>query len=132
MTLQSYRHKWNFVNEARKSKKIQNGNNCFAEFIWGYHNRPEKIVNLNNYRLSKLGEYIGSKRQTFDEEIERKVKAIVIFKLHPTTCFTCRQFLEKFTFKKTLRPSIILALALKDSIIVITEHLCSLINAFLN
>ena len=86
---------------------------------------------LLNYRFSKLGD-IGSKQKTFDEEIETRVKANVTFKFQPIALFTCKKFVKELNIKKPLGPSNIPAWALKDSISVIAEPLCFLINTFLN
>ena len=130
--LQSDRQKWNFINEARNSRRckteIVSLKNSFGDIITD----QKKIVNLLNYRFSKLGDYIGSKQKTFDDEIETRVKANVTFNFQPITLFTCKKFVKELNINKPLGPSNIPAWALKDSISVIAEPLCFLINAFLN
>ena len=78
--LQSDRQKWNFINEARSSRRckteIVSVKNSFRDIITD----QKKVVYLLNYRFSKLGDYIGSKQKTSNEEIEKRVKANVTFK----------------------------------------------------
>ena len=54
------------------------------------------------------------------------------FNFQPITLFTCKKFVKELNINKPLGPSNIPAWALKDSISVIAEPLCFLINAFLN
>ena len=129
--LQSDRQKWNFINEARSSRRCKTETvslkNSFGDII-----TDQKKLSLLNYRFSKLGDYIGSKQKTFDEEIETTVKSNVTFKFRPISLFTCKKFVKEPNINKSLGTSNIPAWALKDSISVITEPLCFLINAFLN
>ena len=128
--LQSDRKKWYFVNEARSSRRckaeIVSLKNLFGDII----TYQKKIVSLLNYRFSKLGDYIGSKQKTFDDETEATVKANVTFNFLPVTLITCKKFVKELNINKPLGPSNIPAWALKDSISVIAEPLCFLINAF--
>ena len=93
--LQSGRRKWNLINEARNSKRckteIVSLKNSFGDIIAD----QKKIVNLLNYRFSMLGDYIRSKHKTFDEKIETRVKANVVFKFQPITLFTCKKILKE-------------------------------------
>ena len=95
--LQSDRQKWNFINEARNSKRrkteIVSLKNSFGDIITD----QKKIVNLRKYRFSKLRDYIGSKQKTFGEENEARVEANVTFKFQPITLFTCKNFLKNLT-----------------------------------
>ena len=103
--LQSDRQKWNFINEARNSRRckteIVSLKNSFGDIITD----QKKIVNLLNYRFSKLGDYIGSKQKTFDDEIETRVKANVTFNFQPITLFTCKKFVKELNINKPLGPS---------------------------
>ena len=51
--------KWNFINEVREEKRtkteIRSLRNCFDVIVTD----EKKIVNLLNYRFSKLGDYLG-------------------------------------------------------------------------
>ena len=59
--LTSEKDKWNFINEARNSKRtkanISSLKNSFGDLITD----PKRIANLLNYRFSKLGDYAGKK-----------------------------------------------------------------------
>ena len=54
------------------------------------------------------------------------------FKIQPITLYTCIQFLEELNKTKPLGPFNSPAWALKDSISVIAEPLCFLVDAFSN
>ena len=101
--------------------------NSFGDII-----TDQKIVNLLNYRFSKLGDYIGSKQKMFDGEIETRVKSNVTFKFQPIHLFTSKEFVKELNIYKLSGPSNIPAWSLEDSISVIAEPLCFLINACLN
>ena len=130
--LPSDRQKWNFINEARSSRRckteIVSLKNSFGNIITD----QKKIVNFLNYRFSKLGDYIGSKQKTFDDEIETRVESNVTFNFQPITLYTCKKFVKELNINKPFGPSNIPAWVLKNSISVIAEPLCFLIIAFLN
>ena len=68
-SLKSERQKWNFINEARNSKKPK---------LRFYHSKTFLAtyiltnVNLLNYRFSKLGDYLGSKEIPYRTNKEMK------------------------------------------------------------
>ena len=92
--LQSDRQRWNFINEARISKKSESETVSLKNSIRDIIPDLNKILNLLNYRFSKLGDYVGSKQETFDEEMKTRVKANMIFKFQPIT-FYLKKILEK-------------------------------------
>ena len=109
------------------AKQKDSSKNSFGDII-----TDQKILSLLNYRFSKLGDYIGLKQKTFNEEIETRDKANVTFKFQPVTIFACIKFGKELNINKPLGPSNKPAWALKYSISVIAESFCFLINAFLN
>ena len=74
--------------------------------------------------------YLGTKtdcKSYFEPELDSKIA----FGFQPITLFTCKKFIKELKINKPLSPSNIPAWALKDSMNIIAEPLCFLINTCL-
>ena len=91
----------------------------------------KRICNLLNYKFSKLGDYLGKTSENYTADIEPLMKDNIVFKFQPISIFTCKKFIKQLNINKPLGPSNTPAWALKDSMNVIAEPLCFMINAFL-
>ena len=130
--LKTEREKWNFINEARNSKKSKTEISSLKNVFGDIYTDQNKIVNLLNYRFSKLGDYLGSKQIPYRSSKEIVMSKSLMFEFEPISIYTCKKFLKELHPCKPLGPSEIPAWALKDSISTIAEPLWFLINAFLD
>ena len=128
--LTSEKDKWNFINEARNSKRtkanISSLKNSFGDLITD----PKRIANLLNYRFSKLGDYAGKKSSY--EKLNNKIpERKSSFRFQPISIFDIKKHIHNLNSNKPIGPSKITAWALKDVLIVIAEPVCYLVNTFI-
>ena len=116
--LKSERHRWSFINETMNSKRTKTEifslKNSFGDTVTD----QKRIANLLKYRFSKLGEYFGQARQYMNSMSKKNTKQK----------YKSRKLLKRLIRNKPLGPSVIKAWALKDSLNLLTESICFMIN----
>ena len=130
--LKSKRDKWKFINKARNSKRSKTEILSLKNVFGNVYADKNKIVNLLNYRFSKLGDYLGSKHILYRSNKKITISNSLMFEFEPISIYTCKNFLKELDQCIPLGPSEIPAWVLKDSISTIAEPLCFLIIAFLD
>ena len=119
--------KWNFINEARNTRRsnvqIHSLRNCFGDIVTD----DLRMANLLNYRSSKLGDYSGVVKKFISSEHLINDE----FQFQPISIYECRKQIKSLNINEPLGPSNIPAWALKDASDVLAEPLTFLINAFL-
>ena len=129
--LKNEREKWNFIFEARNSRRtcsvIPSLKNASGDCV----SEPRKKPNLLNYRFSKLGDYLGDSKNFTDFLDDLEFTNIRTFRFQPINLFKCKTFLKEINCRKPLGPCDVPAWALKDCLNIIAEPLTFLINAFL-
>ena len=130
-SLKTERAKWNFINEARNSRRTKTSisflRNSFGDLI----SEQKDIPNLFNYMFSRLGDFMG-KTVEYTEHNDIKTNE---FRFEPIGLYQCKSHgksCKSLNINKPLGPSNIPAWALKDCLHVIAEPPTFLINALLN
>ena len=90
--LKTEREKWNFINEARNSKKSKTKISSLKNVFGDIYTDQNKIVNLLNYRFSKLGDYLGSKQIPYRSSKEIAMSKSLMFEFEPISIYTLKIF----------------------------------------
>ena len=121
---------WNFINEARKTRRTKTILSCFKISFGDSFADQKRIAYLLNYRYSKLGECFDLNKPSIDQSCDEISLNNKTLRFRSISRYESRKYFESLNINKPLGPDEIPAWALKDSRNLSVEPLCYLINAF--